>query len=63
MNDILAAASVVFSFNALLMIFVGTLAGDRLRQTQERLVDNTQDIVTILARCGGKEGSLVVVAS
>lgn len=27
MNDILAAASVVFSFNALLMIFVGTLAG------------------------------------
>lgn len=27
MNDILTAASVVFSFNALLMIFVGTLAG------------------------------------
>jgi tape measure domain-containing protein len=34
--------------------------GDRLRQTQDRIVDNTQAIASMLTRCGGKEGYLTV---
>ena len=37
--------------------------GDRLRQTQERLVENSQAVVSMLTRCGGKEGNLMVVTS
>ncbi|HML54297.1 MAG TPA: phage tail tape measure protein [Solidesulfovibrio magneticus] len=37
--------------------------GDRLRQTQERLVENSQAVVSMLTRCGAKEGSLMVVTS
>ena len=35
------------------------LRGD-LRATQERIADNTKEIASMLARCGGKEGSLQV---
>jgi TP901 family phage tail tape measure protein len=37
--------------------------GDRLRQTQERLVENSQAVVSMLTRCGAKEGNLMVVTS
>ncbi|OLN31329.1 Tail length tape measure protein [Desulfovibrio sp. DV] len=38
---------------------VGRL-GDQLRGTQERIADNTREIASMLARCGGKDNYLTV---